>query len=213
MIHPPPNRYCGWSERGGRLQSFVLRSAFLPGCIVGRVPGHCTDSIGGHAWVFGTVAGIVQPEFLLPRGLHPRRLPARGCRAEDCSGSLPCRRARSLDLGLVRSQDWTPISVLLGLKPESPAFTAVDRRETFLKEALFKRRGLRAAELQREWLMPRDQLLDLAVTHELGHALCSEPNEAVADRFGEELRRGHRPRCSSKVRGYTSIRNPDRAQR
>jgi hypothetical protein len=73
---------------------------------------------------------------------------------------------------------------------------------------------LRAAELQREWLMPREQLLDLAVTHELGHALCSEPNEAVADRFGEELRRGHRPHCrSSKVRSYTPIHNPDTAQR
>jgi hypothetical protein len=115
---------------------------------------------------------------------------------------------------LVRSQDWIPISVLLGLKPESPAFTAVDQRETFLEEALFKREGLRSAELQREWLMPRVQLLDLAVTHELGHALCSEPNEAVADRFGEELRRGRRPHCrSSKERVYTSVRNPDTAQR
>ena len=115
---------------------------------------------------------------------------------------------------LVRSQDWIPISVLLGLKPESPAFTAVDQRETFLEEALFKREGLRSAELQREWLMPREQLLVLAVTHELGHALCSEPNEAVADRFGEELRRGRRPHCrSSKERVYTSVRNPDTAQR
>jgi hypothetical protein len=115
---------------------------------------------------------------------------------------------------LVRSQDWIPISVLLGLKPQSPAFTAVDQRETFLEEALFKREGLRSAELQREWLMPRVQLLDLAVTHELGHALCSEPNEAVADRFGEELRRGRRPHCrSSKERVYTSVRNPDTAQR
>jgi hypothetical protein len=62
--------------------------------------------------------------------------------------------------------------------------------------------------------MPRVQLLDLAVTHELGHALCSEPNEAVADRFGEELRRGRRPHCrSSKERVYTSVRNPDTAQR
>jgi hypothetical protein len=101
---------------------------------------------------------------------------------------------------LVRSRDWTPISLFLGLRPESPAFTALDQRETFLEEALFQRQGLRSAELQREWLMPRDKLLDLAVTHELGHALCSEPNEAVADHFGEELRRGHHPRCrSSKV--------------
>jgi hypothetical protein len=141
------------------------------------------------------------------------------CRQEVAELKTILARYPAEELGpwtwvLVRSQDWIPISVLLGLKPESPAFTAVDQRETFLEEALFKRQGLRAAELQREWLMPREQLLDLAVTHELGHALCSEPNEAVADRFGEELRRGHRPHCrSSKVRSYTPIHNPDTAQR
>jgi len=141
------------------------------------------------------------------------------CRQEVAELKTILARYPAEELGpwtwvLVRSQDWVPISVLLGLKPESPAFTAVDQRETFLEEALFKRQGLRAAELQREWLMPREQLLDLAVTHELGHALCSEPNEAVADRFGEELRRGHRPHCrSSKVRSYTPIHNPDTAQR
>jgi hypothetical protein len=141
------------------------------------------------------------------------------CRQEIADLKAVLARYPAEELGawtwvLVRSRDWIPISVLLGLKPESPAFTAVDQRETFLEEALFKREGLRSAELHREWLMSREQLLDLAVTHELGHALCSEPNEAVADRFGEELRRGHRPRCrSSKVRGNTSIRNPDVAQK
>jgi precorrin-6B methylase 2 len=35
----------------------------------------------------------------------------------------------------------------------------------------------------------------LAVTHELGHAICAERNEAAADRFGEELRKGHTPPC------------------
>jgi hypothetical protein len=141
------------------------------------------------------------------------------CRQEVAELKAILARYSADELGpwtwvLVRSQDWIPISVLLGLKPESPAFTAVDQRETFLEEALFRRQGLRSAELQREWLMPRVQLLDLAVTHELGHALCSEPNEAVADRFGEELRRGRRPHCrSSKERVYTSVRNPDTAQR
>jgi len=141
------------------------------------------------------------------------------CRQEIADLKTVLARYPAEELGpwtwvLVRSQDWIPISVLLGLKPESPAFTALDQRETFLEDALFKRQGLRSAELQREWLMPRDQLLNLAVTHELGHALCSEPSEEVADRFGEELRRGHRPRCrSSKVRDYTSIRNPDTAHR
>jgi hypothetical protein len=41
--------------------------------------------------------------------------------------------------------------------------------------------------------MPK--LLELAVTHELGHALCEEPNETAADHFGEELRKGRLMRC------------------
>lgn len=109
---------------------------------------------------------------------------------------------------LVRSQDWTSISQFLRLKSGSPAFTALDQRETFLEEALFQHQGLRSAELQRAWLMPIDKLLNLAVTHELGHALCGEPNEAVADRFGEELRQGQRPSCRSSKLHNDTIRNP-----
>ena len=41
--------------------------------------------------------------------------------------------------------------------------------------------------------MPK--LLELAVSHELGHAFCEEPNEAAADHFGEELRKGRLLRC------------------
>src|SRR5580693_1749061 len=185
MSHPPPNRYCGWDERCGRVQGFVLRSVFFPGYIA-LLPRHCADAIRCHAGLFGIVAGIGRQEIAELKAVLAR---------------YPVEELGPWTWVLVRSQDWIPISVLLGLKPESPAFTAVDQRETFLEEALFKREGLRSAELQREWLMPREQLLDLAVTHELGHALCSEPNEALADHFGEELRRGHRaaarPRCAA----------------
>lgn len=96
---------------------------------------------------------------------------------------------------LVQSQDWKPISQRLRLNPDSPAFTAVDQRETFLEEALFMHDPLRVAELMKEWQMSMSRLLELAVTHELGHALCEEPNEVVADRFGEQLRKGMLPRC------------------
>jgi hypothetical protein len=54
---------------------------------------------------------------------------------------------------------------------------------------------LRIAELMKEWQMSMPKLLELAVTHELGHAFCEEKNEAAADHFGEELRKGQRPPC------------------
>ena len=96
---------------------------------------------------------------------------------------------------LVRSQDWKPISQMLRLNPDSPAFTALEPRETFLEEALFLHDPLRTAQLMEEWQRSMPKLLELAVTHELGHAFCEEPNEAAADHFGEELRNGRLMRC------------------
>ena len=96
---------------------------------------------------------------------------------------------------LVRSQDWKPISRRLRLNPESPAFTALEPRETFLEEALFLHDPERTAELIQVWRSSIPKLLELAVTHELGHALCGAANEVVAERFGEDLRNGREPRC------------------
>src|SRR5258707_747661 len=79
---------------------------------------------------------------------------------------------------------------MLRLNPDSPAFTALEPRETFLEEALFVHDPRRTAELMEEWQRSMPKLLELAVTHELGHAFCEEPNEAAADHFGEELRKG-----------------------
>lgn len=104
---------------------------------------------------------------------------------------------------LVRSQDWKPISQMLGLNPDSPAFTAVEPRETFLEEALFAHDPQRSSELMDQWRMSMPDLLQLAVSHELGHALCGEPNEAVADHIGDELRHGRWTPCplSKKAKG------------
>ena len=96
---------------------------------------------------------------------------------------------------LVRSQDWKPISYMLRLNPDSPAFTALELRDTFLEEALFLHDPVRTSELMKEWQKSMPKLLELAVTHELGHALCEETNEAAADHFGEELRNGRLIPC------------------
>jgi hypothetical protein len=110
---------------------------------------------------------------------------------------------------LVRSEDWKPIVRQLRLNPESPAFVALEQRETFLEAALFGHEVLRSAELAEEWQLPLNQLLSLAVTHELGHALCDEHDEAIADRFGEELRKGRTPPCRSpRAKGSKSKDNP-----
>ena len=96
---------------------------------------------------------------------------------------------------LVRSQDWKPISRMLRLNPDSPAFTALELRETFLEEALFVHDPERTSDLMMEFSRSMPKLLELAISHELGHAFCAEPNEAAADRFAAGLRDGMAPRC------------------
>jgi len=88
---------------------------------------------------------------------------------------------------------------MLRLNPDSPAFTALEPRETFLEEALFIHDPQRTSELMIEFNRSMPKLLELAISHELGHAFCAEPNEANADRFAAALRDGLTPSCRSSV--------------
>lgn len=66
----------------------------------------------------------------------------------------------------------------------------------------FSRRsaGCRSAETlfrseRSAWGMSIEKLLDYAIAHELGHALCNERNEAKADRAAKLMREGNAPSC------------------
>jgi hypothetical protein len=89
---------------------------------------------------------------------------------------------------LVRSDDWKHILLERGM-PDTSAFTFLEKRETFIEEALLAEVAQRRrVELLRKWQLPSDQLLELAVTHELGHSVCNQRDEAKADRYGRSLR-------------------------
>ena len=96
---------------------------------------------------------------------------------------------------LVKSDDWKVLQRQHRMDPDSPAFTVLDRRETFFEEALVSPVTTRRVELVRQWSLGMDDLLKLAVTHELGHALCNEKNEGKADAYGQELRKGQLVQC------------------
>ena len=65
-----------------------------------------------------------------------------------------------------------------GFNPDrTPAFTILDKRETFFEAALVKKESSRGVQLRNLWRMPVEDLLDLAVRHEIAHALCNERNE------------------------------------
>jgi hypothetical protein len=100
---------------------------------------------------------------------------------------------------LVPSADWKPILERVHMDPNSPAFSILERRQTFFEEVLFVSEPKRQKELMSKWGLGLGRLLDLAVTHELGHALCNDPDERRADRFGQRLRQKEAPICETRL--------------
>jgi hypothetical protein len=90
---------------------------------------------------------------------------------------------------LVKSIDWKQILRVRGLDADAPAFTYLPARETFFDDALVGHESARGIELAVMWRLSIEELLDLAVRHELGHALCGERDEGQADRVAAVLLR------------------------
>jgi len=89
---------------------------------------------------------------------------------------------------LVPSQEWKPILRRIGKDPESPAFTVLEKRQTFLEDALFQTDANRSRTLLLRYRVPLDQVLRFAVVHELAHAMCQEVDEPRAIALAERLR-------------------------
>ena len=80
----------------------------------------------------------------------------------------------------------------------SPAFSMLDQRVTLLDGSLFVASANRNKELLQHFAKVGPALVDLAITHEMGHAICQETNERRADDYGKELREGKIPDCSKR---------------
>jgi len=100
---------------------------------------------------------------------------------------------------LVRSADWKYVVMPRGIDPDSPAFTYLPKRETFIEEALVAIVPQRAGELILRWQMSTDDLRELAVAHELAHVLCNEPNEEKANRAAGTLLEGNPLSCEARL--------------
>jgi hypothetical protein len=106
---------------------------------------------------------------------------------------------------IVRSEDWQRLLGGLRLDRRSPAFSALGLRSTFLEEALFVYSPTRADELVRDFHAPFNQLLSIALSHELGHVICHERNETATNRIVEQLRRGEHPECAETGHSPTPV--------
>jgi hypothetical protein len=97
---------------------------------------------------------------------------------------------------LVPADDWKGLVRSQGGDPVSPAFSILEQRVTLMDGALFTGSAGRNKELLERFGMTGPTLVSLAVTHEMGHALCSEKDERRADDYGKDVRDGKVPDCS-----------------
>jgi hypothetical protein len=140
----------------------------------------------------GRPAGL---QFYCDQGYNPR----------ECVEDIGRLRSELLDYHAERlgrwsfvvapSERWKEMVRELSGNPRSPAFTLIDERITVFEQALFKTMPLRDVELLQTFGATGDALLRVAITHELGHAICHESDERRADDFGLALRQGRSPSC------------------
>ena len=96
---------------------------------------------------------------------------------------------------LASSYEWPDLVHSLRGITGSPAFSVLDNRTTVLEEALFAPSAYRRVELIRMFGTVGSTLLEQAVSHELGHALCGELNEDQTAKNGQDLYAGRIPAC------------------
>lgn len=99
---------------------------------------------------------------------------------------------------LVLAPDWKPLARNHGGPAVSPAFSLLLGRATVMDRSLFSPSAERVIELQKWSGMPfGPTFVDFALTHELGHGICQEKNERLANEYGKELREGKIPHCKN----------------
>jgi hypothetical protein len=104
---------------------------------------------------------------------------------------------------LVPADDWKTLVRSLGGDPVSPAFSILEQRMTVIDRSLFSADASRSEELLKTFGVMGPPLLDLAVTHELGHAICQDTDERRADDYGRVLR-DRKPADCTKSAGRTA---------
>lgn len=128
--------------------------------------------------------------------------PPKRCVQDAITLQLILRRYPVANLGvwnfvMATSDEWKNLVRSLGGITGSPAFSVLGNRTTVLEEALFSPLGDRRVELVRMFGTVDRDLLEKAVSHELGHVLCGELNENRAAHSGQDLYAGRVGVCQA----------------
>jgi hypothetical protein len=106
---------------------------------------------------------------------------------------------------VVSSEEWQPLLRRLHLDNRSVAFSSVEQHTVVFEEALFLQHGARTEKLAHNLRVPVDELIAMAVRHELGHVFCHSADENAADRVAEQLRKGKHYECGGNTKSLNSI--------
>ena len=166
-----------------------IRSVCVAGLFI--VAGATAQAVGGHP----DDRGNAQMSFYCHTGYSQGACQAQVARLRQTLGNFELAALGDWEWILVRSEDWGRILRRVGRDPDSPAFTILEQRRTFLEEALFQPMAGRSRTLLEKWRVPLDQLLDVAVTHELAHALCRERDEAQTHAYAGQLSESGQVTC------------------
>ena len=112
--------------------------------------------------------------------------------------SYPLERLGTWSFVLVPADDWSSIVGGLRGNPVSPAFSIIEQGTTVIEGSLFSATPSRNKELLLMFGVIGNVLLDLAVTHELGHAICQDQDERRADDYGRGLREKKPVNCAKR---------------
>ncbi len=125
--------------------------------------------------------------------------------------TYPLERLGMWSFALVPSDKWTDLIRALGGPAHSPAFTIFEQRTTVMESSLFSATATRIAEFRRVFGVTGEALLELAVSHELGHGICQERDERRADDYGRELRQTKTVDCTKTPEVPSTIRSAFRS--
>jgi hypothetical protein len=113
--------------------------------------------------------------------------------------SYPLDQLGTWSFVLVQSGDWKDLVHGLGGDPTSPAFSIIEQGTTVVEGSLLSATPSRNKELLLMFGVIGNALLDLAVTHELGHAICHDQDERRADDYGRGLREKKPVACGKRA--------------
>jgi len=147
-------------------------------------------------------------QFFCAEQYEPRDCAQHVASLEHILASYPVELIGGWSFVLVSSERWKELVESLGGNSDSPAFSVLERRTTVFEQALFSGGISRRAELLRIYGSSGDALLQLAVSHEFGHALCGDTNEKHADEYRRQLRSGRVPACYLAKRPSLASRVP-----